>query len=168
MAYILTVLITIVLDQLTKIAVMANFKMGESRAVLGKIMSLTYVTNKGGAFGLFSNYPYFFVILAFILVVAGIAFIPKIWKLPGLTKVAFGLLVGGTVGNLIDRLRFGSVVDFIDFKVWPTFNVADIAICVGVGLLVIQLITLKDLPEETEENNNSFKENGTLKEQGTV
>lgn len=170
MAYIITVLITILLDQATKIAIMANFKHGESKAILGNFFALTYVTNKGGAFGLFSNHPWFFVTLAGLLVLAGIAFIPKIWKMPGMTKLSFGLLVGGTVGNLIDRVRFGSVVDFLDFKIWPTFNVADIAICVGVGLLVIQLLTIKDFEEKEEEKEEpaALQENGTLKEQGTV
>ena len=173
MAYIITVLITILLDQASKMAILANFKPGQSKAIIGNIFALTYVTNKGGAFGLFSGHPWFFVALAGLLVLAGIAFIPKIWKMPGMIKLSFGLLVGGTVGNLIDRLRFGSVVDFLDFKVWPTFNVADIAICVGVILLVIQLLTIKDHEENEEEEKEKevpavIQENGTLKEQGTV
>lgn len=169
MAYIITVLITILLDQASKIAIMANFKPGQSKAIMGNFFALTYVTNKGGAFGLFSNHPWFFVLLAGLLVLAGIAFIPKIWKMSGMMKLSFGLLVGGTIGNLIDRLRFGSVVDFLDFRIWPTFNVADIAICAGVVLLVIQLLTLKDHEEEkTEEEPVALQENGTLKEQGTV
>ncbi len=169
MAYIITVLITILLDQASKMAIMANFKPGQSKAVIGEFFALTYVTNKGGAFGLFSGHPWFFVTLAALLVVAGIAFIPKIWKMPGITKLSFGLLVGGTVGNLIDRLRFGSVVDFLDFKIWPTFNVADIAICAGVILLVIQLLTIKEhLETEEKEEPAVIQENGTLKEQGTV
>jgi lipoprotein signal peptidase len=65
--------------------------------------------------------------------------------MPKALQFALGLLLGGTVGNLIDRLRFkGAVIDFIDFKVWPTFNVADIAICIGVGIIVFLLLTTKE------------------------
>lgn len=172
MAYLITVLITILLDQVTKIAIIANLKPGESIPVMGNFFALTYVTNKGGAFGLFSGHPWFFVALAGLMVLAGIAFIPKIWKLPGILKFSLGLLVGGAIGNLIDRLRFGFVVDFLDFRIWPTFNVADIAICVGVGLLVIQLLSIKDMGENEEEKESeepaALQENGKLKEQGTV
>jgi len=144
MAYIIAALITILLDQATKIAVLANFRLYESKAVLGKVLYLTHITNKGGAFGLLSNFPAFFIFLAVIMVVCGIAFIPRIWKLSGILKISLGLLIGGTIGNLIDRIRFGYVVDFIDFKVWPAFNVADIAICVGVILIAIQLLTFRE------------------------
>ncbi|MCD4784968.1 MAG: signal peptidase II [Candidatus Eremiobacteraeota bacterium] len=162
MLYIITAIITIILDQLSKYAVIQNLKISESIPILGKILYFTHVTNKGGAFGLFSEFPGFFVVLAVLLIIVGFAMTPKILKLSTTLQVGLGLLFGGTVGNLIDRLRFGSVIDFIDFKVWPTFNIADIAICVGVGLLAYHILVKeyndeknKDLPEESEEDNDS-------------
>lgn len=158
MAYIIAALITVVIDQLTKIAIMANFKIYESRPILGQIASLTYVTNKGGAFGLLSSYPTFFVVLAILLSLAGIVFLPRIFKMRMLVQVALGLLLGGTLGNLIDRLRFGSVVDFLDFHFWPTFNVADIAICTGVGIIIIIIITTKEGKNNTPTDQSEESE----------
>ncbi|MCE1247993.1 MAG: signal peptidase II [Firmicutes bacterium] len=154
MIYILVALISVILDQVTKSAVLANFKVSQSKPVIDKILYLTYVTNKGGAFGMMSGHTFFFVFLAIILCLAGIVFIPKILKMPKSIQVALGLLLGGTIGNLIDRLRFkGAVIDFIDFRVWPTFNVADIAICVGVGMIVFLLFTTRDDKENKESEN---------------
>ncbi len=152
MAYIITVLITVILDQLTKILVMANFKVHESRPVIQNIFHFTYVTNRGGAFSLLSKYPLFFKILGLLLVIAGIVYLTKIIKMPTLLQTCLGLLMGGTIGNLIDRFRFDTVVDFLDFRVWPVFNIADIAICVGVGLLVI--IIMREKKEEIESADN--------------
>jgi len=166
MLYIISTIITIILDQLTKYAIMQNFRVYESRPILGNILYFTHITNKGGAFGLLSQFPGFFVVLAILLIIVGFAMLPRIFKLPAILQLSLGLLFGGTVGNLIDRLRFGSVIDFIDFKVWPTFNVADIAICVGVGLLVYQILIgdKKDREsEEPTEEENKGSDNGSRK-----
>jgi len=100
------------------------------------IVRLTYVENEGAAFGLLTN-EYLLITFAIIMVIATIAIYYRYpyWGHP-LPKTGLGLVLGGAVGNLIDRLHLGFVVDFIDFRVWPVFNVADSAITIGVIMLV--------------------------------
>lgn len=126
----------LLLDQLTKFAVQRAFAPGESLPALPPLLSLTYVQNTGAAFGLFKGQRVLFILLA-----AGIAawILREALAAPAQSRSAawgFALVLGGSAGNLIDRLRFGYVVDFLDFHVWPVFNVADSAITVGVALLL--------------------------------
>lgn len=156
MIYILTTIITLIIDQLSKGYILANFKLYQSRPVFGKFLQTTYTTNTGGAFGVMSQFPSFFVVLAIIMGICGVIFAKKLIALKKSYQLGVGLILGGTLGNLIDRLRFGHVVDFIDFSFWPTFNVADIAICVGSGLMIILLLKnetwKEDAGEDSEEN----------------
>lgn len=175
MIYIATAVITLILDQITKGMILAGFSLHESRIIIENILHITYVTNQGGAFSLFSGYPMFFVILSFILIAVGLIAIVRISKQNAITQISLGLLLGGTAGNLIDRLRFGAVIDFIDFRIWPTFNVADMAICAGVGILSYIIIKSnssgKDEPgsqefEEGEtEGSNSVESSSVLPNQ---
>ena len=112
------------------------FSPGHSFPLVPSILHLTYVQNTGAAFGLFPGYPRVFVMLA--VVVAGWIIVELTRTRPRAWPVETGLLVilGGALGNLIDRLRFGYVVDFIDLRVWPVFNLADSAVTIGVGLLL--------------------------------
>jgi signal peptidase II len=143
--------VTIVLDQLTKYEIVERFRYGESVPILSGFFNLTYVRNTGAAFGLLAHadpafrIP-FFVIVPIIALVA-IAFIFR--KIPDRDfklSSALSLVIGGAVGNLIDRVSLNYVVDFLDFH-WryqyhfPAFNVADMAICVGVGILMLDLLT---------------------------
>lgn len=155
---ILTVLTTfiIVLDQLTKYMVVDRFRYGESVPMIPGFFSLTYIRNTGAAFGLLahSNPAFripFFVIVPLVALVA-IAFIFR--KIPDRDlklSSALSLVIGGAIGNLIDRVMLSYVVDFLDFH-WryeyhfPAFNVADMAICVGVGILMLDLLTQKEAP----------------------
>ena len=139
----------IILDQWTKYLVLERFRLGESVPVIDGFFSLTYIRNPGAAFGLFAQahpgfrIPFFIIVPAVALVVISFIFKkipPKDIKL----SAALSLVIGGAVGNLIDRMRFNYVVDFLDFY-WrnyhfPAFNVADSAICVGVGLLMLDLL----------------------------
>lgn len=170
MAYIITVLITVILDQVTKLMVLANFKLHESRPVIQNIFHFTYVTNRGGAFSLLSRYPIIFKILSITLVIVGLIFIGKILKTSLRLQVCLGLLMGGTIGNLIDRLRFNTVVDFLDFRIWPVFNVADIALVIGVCLLTIIVMMDKKDKIEAEESASPepHREIEALNEQGTA
>lgn len=127
---------TLVIDQLSKFLIITRCIPGESIPLVPSILHLTYVQNTGAAFGLLKGQQVFFV--AFSLVV--IAWI--LWEF--FTKPArkalilwgYALVLGGAIGNLMDRLRFGYVVDFIDLRVWPVFNVGDSAITVGVTLFI--------------------------------
>lgn len=126
----------LVADQASKLAAVAWLQPVQSVSVLGPYLSLTYATNTGGAFGVM---PAATVTLAAVAVVVAIALILAARRLEGnrLVAVAVACLLGGALGNLVDRLRVGHVIDFIDVHFWPIFNLADIGIVVGAGLLVI-------------------------------
>lgn len=119
--------------------------------VVGDYLRLTYVENRGAAFGLFQNQTLFFVVVGVVVIgviVASYRYLPRSGFL---LHLALGLQLGGAVGNMIGRIRQGYVVDFVDFGYhanwWPVFNVADSAIVVGVSLLALSLLRQK--PEET-------------------
>lgn len=132
-------LATLAADQAAKWAVARWLSPGDSVELLGELVRLTHVTNPGAAFGLFEGRQELFV-AATILVVALAAVLAvrfgsgRRWALAGL-----GLAAGGAAGNLVDRLRSGAVLDFIDVAVWPVFNLADTAIVAGVMLLLWHL-----------------------------
>ena len=135
----LVALAVFLLDWWVKSLVVAHFMPYESRLVIPHLLWLTYVQNPHGAFGMFGNSPVLLIALA--LVVLGVfayAFRDAV-RHSNLVRVAFGMIVGGAAGNILDRFQHQTVVDFIDFKtIWPNvFNVADACITVGVALLVI-------------------------------
>lgn len=133
-------------DQLSKLWIRNAIPEGQSLFRLG-FFQITHVQNTGAAFGLFRDQTFALTIIAIvaaavILVYAFISFRHLAWLDTMWSRVALGLVLGGTVGNLIDRLRFGSVTDFIDFGYWPAFNVADSAVTVGVIMFAVTLFRL--------------------------
>jgi len=128
------------LDQVSKAYMMANLAPGASVPVIPGIFHFTYVLNPGAAFGILEHQTGFFVVVAFLLFAAMVYFYPRIPPGYGLLRLGIGLQVGGAAGNVIDRLKTGYVGDFFDFRVWPVFNVADIAIVGGVALIVYSLL----------------------------
>ena len=125
------------LDQYTKQLVVRHLAMGESRIVVPHVLYWTFVQNHAGAFGLFGTQPWLLVGMALaVLVVFWIAFREQAAASP-LVRVAFGAIAGGAVGNIVDRFHYGYVVDFIDLRWWPVFNVADSCITIGVALLLL-------------------------------
>ena len=127
------------LDRWSKALVLGSFFPGESRLVIPRLLLWTYVQNTHGAFGMFGSSPVLLVVLAMVvLTIFAFAFRDAVQK-SLLVRVGFGMILGGAVGNIVDRLQHQWVVDFIDFKtIWPNvFNVADASITVGVGLLII-------------------------------
>jgi len=142
----LTALVIIAADRYTKEWVVTNLAMGQSLPQEAPVR-LTYVVNTGAAFGLMPQYSQFLLVIAFVVI--GIVLLYQRY-LPGsslLISWALGLQLGGAVGNLIDRLRYGYVVDFIDVRVWPVFNLADFCISLGVALLAYFLIFSKERKE---------------------
>ena len=128
---------SIIIDQITKILVYKNLYQGEL-SIIKNIFSLTYVENYGAAWGIFSEFDFLLKILPPLLVLVILFYIYK-YK-PGKIEILSGtLVIGGAIGNFIDRVRLGFVIDFIDFKVWPVFNFADICIVVGCFLMVLTL-----------------------------
>ena len=132
-------LLIIFLDQLTKFLIKQNFKLHQSIPIIKNILHLTYVTNTGSAFGLFKGFNIFFILFSVIMIIVIFYYLKSVMKKEKLLQFSIGLLLGGTIGNLIDRLYFGSVIDFIDFRIWPVFNVADSAVTISIILLIVLL-----------------------------
>jgi signal peptidase II len=135
-----------VADQLSKTWIRTNLPEGQSLFDTG-LLRITHVHNSGAAFGLFPDQSFVLTIVAFLGIAAILAYSLVIYRRFPLfdnmwNRLALGLVLGGTVGNLIDRLRFRHVTDFIDFGVWPAFNIADSAITVGVIIFAYSLLRL--------------------------
>ncbi|MGB9803802.1 signal peptidase II [Desulfofundulus sp.] len=139
MPFWLTALITFILDQVSKELVQHLMREGESVPVIPRIFHLTYIRNPGAAFGLFAYHTGFFIVVTLFVVTGALVFSVYLPSRRRLLHLPLGLIIGGALGNLVDRVRFGVVVDFLDFRVWPVFNLADTAIVTGTFLLVFLL-----------------------------
>ena len=141
MTPLLVALCVILLDQAAKEWVRGAFALHESVPLIPGFFSLTYIRNTGAAWGMFSGQNLALSLLAFAMLVALVLFRRKILPPGKPHRVALGLLCGGIVGNLFDRLRLDYVVDYLDFYFrtshFPAFNVADASICVGVGIYIL-------------------------------
>lgn len=147
--------LVVILDQITKEIIMQTMPVSRSLSVIPGFFNLTHVQNPGGAFGFLaqqSNLVRKFVFIFISLIAAGLVlwFYQKTPKPYPFLAAGFALIFGGAVGNLIDRIRFGRVVDFLDVYVgayhWPAFNVADSAITIGIGIFVFHLL-FREIPE---------------------
>ncbi len=134
-----TLFAALVADQITKLAVKASLALGESWPADG-FFRISHGTNSGSAFGLFRDQTSILTIAS----IFAIGFIIYYYRAQSvrrpLTRFTVGLLLGGALGNLVDRLRMGEVVDFIDVGPWPVFNLADSSIVVGMALLVASVV----------------------------
>lgn len=143
-------LLCLFFDQSTKYLVVEHIHFGDERPVIEGFFSLTHVRNPGAAFGLFASAPErirltFFIGISAVAVAIVISFFRKLAPGDRLSALALGLILGGALGNLVDRIRYGEVVDFLHFRLWkgyswPDFNLGDSFIVVGVGLLVLELL----------------------------
>jgi signal peptidase II len=123
-------------DQAVKYGIVSFMEMGESIPVLPGIFHITYIENPGAAFGMFANQRMIFILAALLVIVAVCAAYRRLMDESRTVRWGVALLLGGAVGNLIDRVRTGRVIDFLDFRIWPVFNIADVGICIGVALLI--------------------------------
>ena len=142
-------LVIVVLDQLTKLLVVRSMRLGQNIPIVPGFFDLTFVLNPGAAFSLFATLPEwirnpFFILISVGAAVLIIAYRSRYLRENRLASVSLALILGGAIGNLIDRLRYGVVVDFLDAHIyqyhWPIFNVADSAISVGVTLLLLEML----------------------------
>lgn len=133
-------LAVVILDQFSKYIVVENMALGESTPIIEEVFHLTYILNPGAAFGMFAHNRLFFIAIAVVVIGIIIWARREILASPWEVKAGCGLFLGGAIGNLIDRARQGLVIDFFDFRIWPVFNIADIAICIGVGLIIWNLL----------------------------
>lgn len=126
----------IVVDQLVKYFVQQLMYEGMSIPIIENIFHLTYVLNAGAAFGILENQRTFLIVLSLVFLGALFYYRRIINQESDTVKFGLTLFVSGALGNLIDRVKTGLVVDLFDFKIWPVFNIADIAICTGVGIIM--------------------------------
>ena len=137
--FFLTTSLVLTVDQITKLLVRSNMSLYQSIPPEG-FFRLTYITNTGGVFGFFANQTFLIILTA----LAGAGAVLLFYRYPlsqsRLVKVGLGLLLGGAIGNLIDRIWLGGVVDFIDLGAWPIFNVADSAIVIGAFIIILSLL----------------------------
>ena len=129
--------LVVVADRVTKYLVVTNMTEGQSLPVVEGIFHWTYVLNPGAAFGMMAHNRILFLAVGAAVVAAVWYFRRDILAEGPLVRSGAALFLGGALGNLWDRVQTGLVVDFFDFRVWPVFNVADIAICVGAALVVL-------------------------------
>ena len=133
--------VTIAADQLVKIAIIDRVALHDRVPVLGNFLRLTNIRNSGAVFGVMKGAGSYFTLFSIVAAVVLVVVLFFARKSSTLVKVSLGMVLGGALGNLIDRLRFGAVVDFLDVGFgeaarWPCFNIADAAITVGVVLLI--------------------------------
>lgn len=151
-------LIIVLLDQLTKLWVRSALVCGgEPHPVIPGFFNLVFVRNPGAAWGMFGGQQVFLIALSFIILILLIIFRKRVLNPTFDHRVAFGLMIGGILGNLIDRIRVGWVTDFLDFEFgtyhFPSFNVADSAICVAVGLYMLSSLWHAQHPLKTPAND---------------
>jgi signal peptidase II len=154
-AYLAVSLAVLFLDQWSKGLVTRTMEVHQSKTVVPDLFDLTYVRNTGAAFGLFASVDSSLKAILLNSIAVIVFLIVSAYALRSSHKsirlqVGLALILGGAVGNLLDRVRFGYVVDFLDFAIsghhWPAFNVADSAICIGVALLFLDMLGSEDEP----------------------
>jgi signal peptidase II len=141
------VVLSMILDQATKLYIDGSMRLYQSIPVVDNLFSITYVRNRGAAFSFLANTSWRLPFFIFVTIIALIAILVAVRKLRAdqrLALVSLSLIFSGAIGNLIDRIRLGEVIDFLDVywrtHHWPAFNVADSAICVGVALLAVDMV----------------------------
>lgn len=139
----------ILADQVTKLMIKANLALYQQIAVIDNFFNITFILNPGGAFGFFANQSlevrkFIFLFMSSVVAVFILWFYKRCATHFVFLSYGLALIFGGAVGNLIDRFRFGKVVDFLDFYIgsahWPAFNVADSAISIGMGILIYHIL----------------------------
>lgn len=147
-----------IIDRFLKVLIQTNFIPGETLIVIPKVFHLTFVLNPGAAFGLMAGQTWIFVVTAFIVIGGVIYGQFRIQRSEMFTRLAIGMIGGGALGNLYDRLVIGRVVDYLDFRIWPyVFNFADSMIVIAVGLLMLLIYRGENAQgklEKIEESTN--------------
>ncbi len=135
--------LVLAVDQLLKSKISSLLFPGESYPVIKKFLYITVVHNKGAAFGLFKRGTNAFVFITTAAILFIVYYLPRLKKEAIFGRLGLAFILGGAVSNLIDRVRLGYVVDYLDLRFWPVFNIADAAITVGAVLFTIELLRNK-------------------------
>ena len=138
-------LAVVVIDLALKYAVSSGMTVGQSFEVIPGVLNVTYVQNTGAAFGILGEQRWIFIVVSAIMIVLLTLFLARAKGYHKLVYISAALILGGGVGNMVDRLSLGYVIDYIDFCAFPSlwrwvFNAADTAVCVGAGLLIVYLL----------------------------
>ncbi len=134
MCYFIMLMVTFC-DQLIKALIRSNFLLYQSIPLVSDVFHLTYVQNTGAGFGILAGRQIFFIIIAG-LIITGLLIYKYQAADNRLLDLALGLIIGGALGNVIDRIFLGYVVDYLDFRIWPVFNLADSMIVIGSGIFI--------------------------------
>lgn len=153
MRFIIGVLLVVLADQVTKIWISRNMELMESIPVIPGIFHITYIQNPASAFGILKFDNIIFITVGLLVILFLILFLSKIAQKSKIVFFSFIFILGGALGNLLDRVRLGSVIDFLDFRIWPIFNIADSAINIGLFLLIIYFLFHKEEEKENEQLN---------------
>jgi signal peptidase II len=145
MLFYLIALLIIGCDQFLKFLVVSKMALGVPVEVIDHVLQLTYVRNTGAAFSLFIGFSSYLVVVGLVVVLLVLYFHYRLPQKSLLLQIGMAFILGGSIGNLTDRVIHGYVIDYIDFIVWPVFNLADIMINLGVGLIAQQIFTQKDV-----------------------
>lgn len=138
----LIIIAVIFLDQITKWLTVINLDLGESFPLIPDVFHFTYVQNRGAAFGILKDQRWVFLIISTLAIIVMFVMLWKSRKDSKLLCIAISMIIGGGIGNMIDRCILGYVIDFLDFTLinFAVFNVADSFVCIGVGLFILELI----------------------------
>jgi signal peptidase II len=151
----------LILDQLTKQAIRNHLVYGESRPIIDGFFNLVYVRNDGAAWNILSGHGIILILISVSVLVLLFVYRRSFLQEQFSHRILLGLLIGGIAGNLVDRIRFGWVTDFLDFQFgsyhYPSFNVADSAICIAIGLYV--LTNLLQKPDDDNKAGDGDAEN---------
>ena len=157
---------SILVDQIVKIIISSTMDVGETIPVIKDIFHFTYIRNEGAAFGMLSEHRWVFMIISSVAIVAMCIYLFKFCKERMLTRIGIALVIGGGIGNMIDRIFLGYVVDMIDcrFIDFYVFNVADSCVCVGAGIVFLGVLleTIKEIKENKAKKiaeNNENRDN---------
>ncbi|MTI60999.1 MAG: signal peptidase II [Firmicutes bacterium] len=131
-----SILFISICDQLIKVIISKNLYITQSIPVINNFFRLTYIHNRGAGFGILAGYKNLFILLSIIIIVLLLIYRNNCIK-NNFSDLAIGLIIGGALGNLVDRIRLGYVIDYLDFRIWPVFNLADTAIVTGTFLFII-------------------------------
>lgn len=168
MVFLILAGIVIFIDQLSKFYIQNNLKIGESIPIIKGILHITYIENPYTSFGLFKYQTIFFVIACVISIVLVILIYKKIiFKNNTFMFIPLSFILGGAIGNLIDRIRVeGRVIDFIDFRIWPIFNFADMSIVCGMSIILLYVLFFA--PTSTNDTSLNQEKNGEKNEENNV
>ena len=147
-------LVCMLIDQIIKIVVMAKMSLNSSLVVIKNFFSLTYVENDGAAWSIFSGNRVFLIVISVLAIILIYFYFIKNNDIKNFELINYSILIGGIMGNLLDRIKFGKVIDYLDFNLfgynYPIFNFADI--CIVISIILLLIYNIKDGKDNAKNN----------------